>query len=83
MIIKVFTIGMTIILPTICDLFRLNQFRSFFGALKNLDKEGISAANVAQNPILLMTTTINAVIAAPPVTGLSTHPQISLPCDAA
>lgn len=62
------------------DTVRLNQFRSFFGALKNLDNEGISAASVAQNPILAITITMKAVKAATPVAGDSTHVQISFPC---
>ena len=66
--------------PTNCVLLRLNQFRSFFGALKNLDNEGISAASVAQNPILAITITMKAVKAATPVAGDSTQVQISFPC---
>src|SRR5690606_7874895 len=78
-----FTIGITITFPAIWALLRLNQFRSCFGALKNLESEGMSAASVAQKPMFAITTTINAVIAAVPVVGFSTHVHTSRPWSAA
>lgn len=78
-IINVLTTGITISEPTSCVLLRLIQFFSFFGALKKRDREGMSAANVAQKPIFAITTTINAVNVAIPVVGDSTHDHTSFP----
>ena len=77
--INVLVIGITIKEPTNCVLLRLNQLRSFFGALKKRDSVGISAANVAQNPMFAIITTMNAVKAAIPVVGDSTQVHTSFP----
>src|SRR5699024_10376350 len=82
MIIKASVSGIAIKLPIKLVLFRLNQFRSYLGALKKRDIVGISHPNVAQKPILAKIIMINAVNAAPPVTGLSAQSQTFSPCSA-
>src|SRR5699024_1681439 len=80
MIINASVSGSAMRLPTSVVLFRLNQFLSYFGALKKREIVGISQPNVAQNPIFAKITIINAVNAALPVSGLSAHAQTLCPC---
>src|SRR5699024_9907393 len=58
MIINASVSGSAMRLPTNVVLFRLNQFLSYLGALKNRDIVGISQPNVAQNPIFAKMTII-------------------------